>query len=530
MKRSLCGECPAREGGQQEPARLWWSDLAVRNTYVLIAATVGSGMAFLDATAVNVILPIVQRDLHADVRLVQWVVEGYALFLSALILTGGALGDVYGRRKIFIIGILLFGIASSACAVSQTMTQLVIARCIQGIGAALLVPQSLALITTHFNDRERPKAIGTWAAFSAITGAIGPVLGGVLAQAISWRLVFVVNVPLALAVLFISLRYVDESRDEDAGTHIDFGGATLATIGLGGLVYALIALQAGTHDVLMLAAGGASVGVLGLFVWYESRVKKPMLPLKFFASADFSSANVYTFLLYAGLGGSLFFVPFDLINVQQYTPTESGAALLPVTLLIFSLSRFSGTLISRIGARPMLVAGALFAAGGFALFALAGEGRSYWLTFFPASIVLGIGAALFVTPLTATVMSSLPQQHAGVASGVNNAVARTAGLVAVAALGLILSMVFYRTYDGQIARAHLGSQTRALLDRERLRLVTGYVPPSIQRADKARVRTIEDTSFVDAFAWVMAVSAGLSVAAAGIAKFSFSHKIEANAA
>lgn len=497
----------------------------MRNTYVLAAAIVASGMAFLDTTAVNVILPIVQRDLRAEAQLVQWVVEGYALFLSALILTGGALGDVYGRRRIFVLGIVLFGIASIACAVSQSMTQLVIARCIQGIGAALLVPQSLALITTHFGNADRPKAIGTWAAFSAITGAVGPVLGGVLAQAISWRLVFVVNIPLALAAIFITLRCVDESRDEDAGTHIDFGGATLATVGLGALVYALIGLQGGVHETAMLVIGGVSLGILALFVFYETRVSKPMLPLHFFRSRDFSSANAYTLLLYAGLGGSLFFVPFDLINVQRYTPTEAGAALLPTTLLIFSLSRFSGGLLSRVGARPLLVGGALLAAVGFVLFAVAGEGRSYWISFFPAAVVLGIGAALFVAPLTATVMSSLPQQHAGIASGVNNAVARTAGLLAIAALGLILSSAFYAVYDRQIQGAQLQNQTRTLLGRERLRLVTGYIPPSISRADKPHVRTVEDAAFVDGFAWVMAASAVLSCAAAVIARFSFSNKM-----
>lgn len=515
-----------RVPGQQDLARGSWTHGAVRNTYVLIAAIIGSGMGFLDATAVNVILPIVQRDLHADAQLVQWVVEGYALFLSALILAGGALGDVYGRRKIFIVGVVLFGLASIACAGAQNITQLIGARCVQGFGAALLVPQSLALITTHFGERERPKAIGSWAAFSAISGAIGPVLGGALAQAVSWRLVFLINVPLALAVLVITLRFVDESRDEDAGTHIDFGGAALVTLGLGSLVYSLIGLQEGTHQTWMYAVFAASLVVLALFLMYETRVAKPMVPLHFFLSGDFASANAYTFLLYATLGGSLFFVPFDLINVQRYTPTGSGAALLPTTLLIFSLSRFSGALQTRIGAQPLLIAGALIAAAGFVLFGLAGEGRSYWVSFFPASLVLGIGVALFVTPLTATVMSSLPATHAGIASGVNNAVARTAGLIAIAALGLVLSSVFYRVYDSQIGGAHLRKETRLVLVHERLRLVTGYVPPSIPAADKPRVRTIEDHSFVDAFAWTMGASALLSCMGAVIAKFSFRRNVQ----
>jgi EmrB/QacA subfamily drug resistance transporter len=494
--------------------------LEQRGTLVLAAAILGSGMALLDGTAVNVILPLVQRDLHAGAQFVQWVVEGYALFASALILVGGALGDVYGRRKMFVTGTALFAAASIGCAMAQTIKMLVIARCVQGIGAALLVPESLALISAQFDPKVRGKAIGSWAAFSAISGAVGPVLGGAIAQNFSWRWVFLLNVPLGALVIFISSRWIKESRDESAGPHIDFTGAALATAGLGGLVYALIGLQ-GSYNALSLAIGIVSLVILVLFVLYERRAHSPMMPLRFFGSRDFASANAYTFLLYAGLGGSLFFVPFDLINVQHYTPVQAGASMLPMTTILFLFSRFSGVLQTRFGARAMLSSGALVAAIGFVLFAIAGEGKSYWTSFFPASVVLGIGAALFVAPLTATVMNSLETAHAGVASGVNNAIARAAGLIAVAALGLVLSAVFYRAYDAQISRAPIAAQTRQALARDRARLLTGYVPGNIAIGDRRVVRAIVDRSFVGGFAWAMAASAALALAAALIAKFSF---------
>lgn len=489
-------------------------------TLVLVATILGSGMGLLDGTAVNVILPIVQRELHASAQEMQWVVEGYALFLSALILVGGALGDVYGRRRMFVLGTLIFAGSSVFCAISQNAMELIVARCVQGIGGALLVPESLALISAQFDPKARGKAIGTWAAFSVLSAAIGPVLGGAIAQNFSWRWVFVLNVPLAAIVVYISMRWIAESRDESAGKHIDFGGAALATVGLGALVYALIALQANLHDLRALIIAILSLIVLAVFVWYEGRTREPMMPLRFFRSADFAAANAYTLLLYAGLGGSLFFVPFNLINVQRYTPVQAGAAMLPMTIIIFLFSRFSGALQARVGSRLLLMAGALVAAAGFVLFALAGEGRSYWLSFFPASVVLGTGGALFVAPLTTTVMNALETAHAGIASGINNAVSRTAGLIAVAALGLVLSSAFYAQFDRATRSAPLSATTRAALARDRARLPTGYVP-RVAPSDQVLVRTIVATSFARGFEWAMGVSAALAALSALIALFSF---------
>lgn len=401
-------------------------------------------MPLIDGTAVNVALPVLQREMHAASNATQWVIEGYSLFLSSLILAGGALGDRFGRRRMFVLGVVIFAIASVACGLSRTMAELIGARCIQGIGGALLIPESLALITASFPPQTRGKAIGTWSGFSAITTAIGPLLGGWFVQAFTWRLVFAINVPLAAIVMIATLWCVPESRDESDNAPVDWLGAALATVAFGTLTYGFIDLQNSHPSTLAIAAVACGFSLLACFVYTELHVRAPMLPCWIFGSRDFTVANVYTFFLYAGLSGSLFFLPFDLINVQHYSPTQAGAALLPMILILFASSRWSGGLVAHIGARGPLTAGAALAAAGFALFAFSGIGRSYWLSFFPASVVLGIGAALFVAPLTTTVMNALPSAHAGIASGVNNAVSRLAGLVAIAVLGIVTHGVVTR--------------------------------------------------------------------------------------
>lgn len=482
--------------------------------WVLIAAVLGSAMPSIDGTAVNVILPLVQRDLHADARGVQWIVEGYALFLSALILVGGGLGDVYGRRRIFVIGTAMFGVSSIACAASTSMAELIGARCLQGLSAALLVPESLALISAQFDEGERGKAIGTWSAFSAMSTAVGPVLGGYLAQYLSWRWVFLINVPIAAAIIFLSVRHVDESRDPSAGKGVDVLGATLASAGLGGLTYVLIASQGRTPSPSVITVGLLSLCTIAFFVYYEKRVPAPMMPLKFFRSRRFAGANAYTLLLYAGLGGSMFFIPFNLINVQHYSPTAAGAAMLPMILLLFLLSRYSGALQSRVGARVVLFCGALVAAAAFLLFAFTGHGRSYWTSFFPASVVLGLAAATFVAPLTATVMNSIETAHAGIASGINNAIARTAGLLALAVLGIVLTTVFYRSYDAAIVGVALSTQSRATLAHDRDLMVTGYLPKNVEATERQAIAATVQEAFLSGFRWTMIASALLACAAA----------------
>jgi len=410
----------------------------VRVPWVLVVAILGSAMSFIDSTAVNVSLPVLQHELHAGAGQTQWVIEGYALFLSALILLGGALGDIYGRRRVFAYGVVVFAAASIACALAGSIVVLITARCVQGIGGALLTPGSLSLISAAYSGERRGRAIGLWSGFSALTSACGPIIGGWLTQEFSWRYVFVINVPLAILVL-MTLHFVPESRDDSAERRVDVVGAVLATAGLGLLVYGLIAMNAGRIAPIALGTTLGGMAVLCAFVLFERRTPDPMVRCDLFASRDFSAANIYTFLLYTAIGGSLYFVPFVLINVHQYTPTEAGAALLPFIFIMVAASRWSGGLVARIGARKPLILGAILAGFGFLAFALPGSDGSYWATFFPAATILGCGGALFVAPLTTTVMNSVPVEHSGVASGVNNAVARTAGLIGVAALGVIVT-------------------------------------------------------------------------------------------
>jgi EmrB/QacA subfamily drug resistance transporter len=419
-----------------DPLRVIVNRGSVKVPWVLLAAILGSSMAFIDSTAVNVSLPVMQRELHATTGQTQWVIEAYALFLSALILSGGALGDLYGRRRIFTIGVVIFALASLGCAFAGDIRTLIAARCVQGIGGALATPGSLALLSAAYDEKSRGRAIGLWSGFSALTSALGPVIGGWLTQHLSWRYVFVINLPIALAVVVMLAAHVPESRDESSSRDVDVLGAALATLGLGLVVYGLIAMNAGRISAGPLGIVAAGLAVLVLFVVVEQRVHDPMMRCDLFASRSFSMANVYTFLLYTALGGSMYFVPFILINVHHYTPTSAGGALLPFVAILVAASRWSGGLVSRIGARTPLLFGALLAGAGFVAYAVPGNDGSYWTTFFPAAAILGLGGALFVAPLTTTVMNSVPVEHAGVASGINNAVARTAGLIGVALLGL----------------------------------------------------------------------------------------------
>jgi EmrB/QacA subfamily drug resistance transporter len=473
-------------------------------------------MAFIDGTVVNVALPVLQTELNATASEVQWVVEAYALFLAALILVGGSLGDHFGRRRIFAIGISLFTVASVLCGLSPNVTFLIIMRAIQGVGGALLVPGSLAIISASFDSKQRGRAIGTWSGFTAITSVIGPVLGGGLVQYASWRWVFFINLPIAAIVLIVLFWRVPESRSEvEARQGLDWWGALLATLGLGGIVYGLIeSNDLGLSNTLVIAALVGGIVALLLFVLVEARSRSPMMPLGLFRSRTFSGANLLTLLLYAALGGSLYFIPFNLIRVQGYPPAAAGAANLPTILILFLLSRWSGGLVTRFGAKLPLIIGPVIAACGFALFAVPGIGGSYWTTFFPASVVLGIGMAVSVAPLTTAVMGAVDTQYAGTASGINNAVSRTAGLIAIAVLGIIVLGVFSGALASNLGVLHLPFDVQSSIIAQQNKLVGIEIPAGLSNATHAAVHSAISASFVTSFRVVMIVASLLALAGA----------------
>jgi len=467
-------------------------------------------MAFIDSTVVNVALPALQTNLNSTIVDVQWVIEAYSLLLSALLLVGGSLGDHYGRRRVFLIGVALFAVASTWCGLAPDIHQLIVARAAQGLGAALLVPGSLAIISSSFPEDERGRAIGTWSGFSAITTAIGPVVGGWLIEHLSWRAIFFINIPIALLIIFISLWRVPESSDKES-KGLDWLGAILVTFGLAALVYGLIeSSRLGFGDRSVLAALVAAGVLLAFFLIIETRISNPMLPLVLFRSRTFTGANLLTFLLYGALGGTLFFLPLNLIQVQHYTATAAGAAFLPFILIMFLLSRWAGGLVERYGSKIPLVIGPLIAALGFGLFMLPGVTAGYWQTFFPAVVVLGIGMAISVAPLTTTVMNSVAQNRVGVASGTNNAVARGAGLLAIAVLGIVMLHSFNHAMDRRLTGENLPPEAWQSLQAQRTKLAAASLPGEVDQMTKQLIRDAIAESFVDAFRLIMAVGAMLA--------------------
>lgn len=497
------------------------SAAAARSRRWILAATIlGSSMAFIDSTVVNIALPALQSQMGATLTDVQWVVEAYTLFLAALMLTGGALGDHFGRKRIFAIGVIVFTAGSIACALAPTVLALIAARGAQGVGAAMLVPGSLSIISACFPDSERGKAIGTWSAFTSITMAIGPLLGGVLIDNLSWRAIFFINVPLAAIVLWLVFRHVPESRAE-VRRELDIPGAVLVTGALGAIVYGFTESSTrGFGDPRIFGALATGFTLLVAFFVVEWKSREPMMPLSLFRSRAFSGANALTLFLYAALAGGLFFVPMDLIQLHGFSATAAGAAMLPLVLLMFSLSRWSGGLADRIGPRLPLIVGPAIAAAGFALFMTAGPDTSYWAGFFPAMVVLGIGMVVTIAPLTNTVMSSVERSRAGIASGVNNAVSETAGVLAVAVLGLAMAQCFGVVLEDRLAKAHVTPALRAHVIEQRVRLAAIEVPAQTNAKERAVVQSAVADSFVSGFRLVMGIAASLALLSAITAWFS----------
>jgi EmrB/QacA subfamily drug resistance transporter len=481
--------------------------------WILIATILASSMVFIDSTAVNLALPVLQTDLRASNAQAQWVIEAYALLLSALILVGGSLGDRLGRRRVFLWGVGGFALASLGCALVRTADELIAARAVQGLASAFLTPGSLSILGAAFDERRRGKAVGTWSSFSALTAVAGPLIGGLIIQHASWRWIFFINPPLALLVILVSLRWVPESRDREIEHGVDWLGATLATLGLGAVVWALIAAGASGWSAPEIAVCCAGVAMLIAFVAVEARVPAPMMPLALFRSHTFSAVNLQTLLLYAALGGATFLLPFNLILIQHYSPTAAGAAFLPFIALVSLLSPWIGGLSRKTGARILLLIGPILVACGFLGLAKQSIGGSYWHTFFVPTVVFGLGMALVVAPLTTTVLDSVGKDHFGIASGINNAVARTAGLLAVATLSLMLTGAFNRELDRALAQIAPPPQILSQVNAQRPKLAAAQMPKSASPAMRARLRSAIALSYVAGFRRAMLFAAGLAVAA-----------------
>lgn len=491
--------------------------VAKSGSWILAATILGSSMAFIDGTIVNVAAPRFQSAFQATVVDVQWVIESYGLLLSCLILVGGALGDRLGRRLVFLLGVGIFAAASVACGLAPNIHFLILARSVQGIGAALLVPGSLAIISASFDESSRGRAIGTWSGFTAITTALGPVLGGWLIEHASWRWAFFLNVPIAAAVILLSLFQVPESRGAQAGK-LDWLGALLATIGLGGIVTGLLeSSKLGWRNHIVFGGLIGGVILLFIFLWVETRVPSPMVSLSLFKSRSFLGANLLTLLLYSAVGIFFFLFPLTLMQVYGYSATAAGAASLPIIVLLGFLSRWSGGLVMRYGGKLPLIVGPLIVASGFLLFAVFSAGGSYWKTFFPASVVLGLGMAVTVAPLTTVVMSAVDKDHTGAASGMNNAVARLAGVLAIAIFGIVMVHTFTAHFERSLQGLSLPPESVQEIRVKEIDLAGIELPKNLDPVAGAAVRNAVSQAFLSGFRVVLLSCAALSIASAATA-------------
>ena len=481
--------------------------------WTLVSTILASSMVFIDFTALNVALPAIQNDLNISGKSLLWIINAYSIFLSSLLLVGGSLGDIFGRKKIFIIGIILFSASSFMCGFSSGKLMLIISRASQGIGGALMVPESLAIISAVIPSERRGKAFGTWSTFSALTTIIGPVIGGWLAGLGLWRIIFFINIPIAFITVLILMFRVPESRDESAN-HLDLTGALLATIGLGGITYGFLeASDSGFNNFRIEAA--LTIGIFSLiaFIIVEKRSKHPMMPLNLFRSKTFSGVNTLTLFMYAALNAALFFFPLNLIQVQGYPEEAAGLAILPFAILISGISRFSGKFSDKFGARKPLIIGPLFAGLGLYFLTFPGitNGPSeYWTTYFPGIVLLGIGMGIVVAPLTAAVMASVSEEHSGIASGINNTVARAAGLFSIAVLGTFMIISFRNNLEQKTDDLKIPEDKKIELIQNSNKLAETRPPKGLTKKESFLITLNVKKSFVASFDMIIIISVILS--------------------
>lgn len=492
--------------------------------WTLIATILASSMAFIDGSALNVALPVIQEALDATGADLLWIINAYLLMLASFILIGGSLGDHYGRKRIFRIGIIIFSAASLVCGLAPTTGILIIARAIQGIGGALMVPGSLAIISATFAPQERGKAIGIWSSASTITNVGGPILGGFLASAGLWRFVFFINLPLAILSLY-ALSFAPETKDETAPRQLDFAGAVAIVLSLAGLTYGLVTLgdlgiEAGIQDPLVLL--GLLVGVLSLiaFVFIEARSDHPMVNLEVFRSRTFSGANVMTGFLYGALSGALIFLPINLIGVQGYEASSAGFTMLPVGILLTLLSPWAGGLLDRYGPRPPLIVGPLIVGLGFFLISLVGITNGptdYFTSFFPGILGIGLGMGITVAPLTGTVMGAVDSSHSGIASGINNAVTRSAQVLVTALVGAIVLVIFAATLKTELLPLNLAEEARQQIEASAGNLINTVIPDTLDELNQEAVTSAVKISFVQTFQTIVRICAVLCLLSATMA-------------
>ncbi|HCG01122.1 MAG TPA: MFS transporter [Chloroflexi bacterium] len=507
---------PAGQGAAQASQRIPLS--SSRGRWLIVATALGSGMIFLDGSVVNVALPAIQKGLTAPLSGLQWIVNSYTLLLAALLMLGGGIGDTYGRKIAFQAGLVIFTLSSIACGFAPSIGYLIAARAAQGVGGALLVPGSLAMIKAVIEPADAGRAIGLWAGLSGVTSAVGPLLGGYLVGAASWRAIFFINVPLAAVTLWAMWVHVPESRAEEVPRSLDWPAGLTSITALGGITYALIEQPTlGWGNWMVITALVCTVVGSVLFVWRELSAAQPMIPLSAFTSRTFDGANLATIGVYFTFSGALLFLVLDLQQLQGFTPLESGAAFLPMVLLLLFLSPRIGALMTRFGARPLLSIGPIVIGLGFIWLARLGHPISYWRDVLPGVLILGVGMSIFVTPLTTTVMNAVPENLAGVASGISNTLTRIASLLAVALLGLVVANRFNSTLTHDLNKTALPVAAKVSLISSSDRLADDPVPRQLTSHERASITHIIGDSYIDGYRWAMAVCALLCFASAAIA-------------